>query len=248
MYRYSVRLFFLIIACMAFCSFPVFGEDEMFQDAAIGSEIDFEGGLEPLYISLGSICEPAKQLREKGLRKGAFPFDWMLSVNGDKLIEILEDDFTYFLDSRYLVPFVNNKVLLNTYYQLEFSHEGEWKKPYPYFQYTKLRAKYARRIERFRKIKKYKGPVYFFRQSWPLSTHPNYAFSHIANLEISEDYARRLFYALQRYFPKVDIRLIVINKNGGANHSRKYIDNAIVILPYSVSSIEDIPGLFSDTQ
>jgi len=52
---------------------------------------------EPIFVSLGSYCAPASLIRSSGFRKAAFPFDWNISLDGEKLIELLEDDFEHFL-------------------------------------------------------------------------------------------------------------------------------------------------------
>jgi hypothetical protein len=95
---------------------------EKFEDIKAG--INYESH-EPLVVSLGSFCGPASMIKTVGLRVGSFPFDWMLSVNGDKIIEILNSDFQNCLDRAYLEPFVNG-VLLHKKYHIEFSHEGDW--------------------------------------------------------------------------------------------------------------------------
>jgi tellurite resistance-related uncharacterized protein len=169
-----------------------------------------ETSTDPLFISLGSFCGPASSIRSAGQRKAAFPVDWMLSVDGEKIIEMLDTDFVHFTNPRYLSPFVNG-VLLNRHYHIEYSHEGVWTKENFFQNLSPFQEKYQRRIERFKKLRQYQGGVYFIRSAWALSTHPNYAFSSPANLEISEEYAERLYAALQRYFPQVDVYLIIKN-------------------------------------
>lgn len=171
--------------------------------------IDFKS-TEPLFVSLGSFCGPALTIQATGLRRGAFPLDWMLSVDGEKVIKLLDDNFLYFFNTAYLSPYVNG-ILLHKYYHLEFSHEGTWIGNTFFDNYPGFLEKYQRRINRFRKLNYYKGKIFFVRAAWPLSTHPNYAFSDPGNIEITEDYAIRLFNALKRFFPSADVHLIIIN-------------------------------------
>lgn len=200
--KFFLALFFSIILGNG-----LHGKDLEIQANCAG--IDFEC-TQPLFVSLGSFCGPASTIKTAGLRMGAFPFDWMLSVDGEKIIEILEDNFFHFFEKSYLKPFVNG-VLLQKYYHMEFSHEGVWNNQNFSQNFTDFLAKYQRRIERFRKLNNYKGKVFFMRQAWSLSTHPNYAFADPGNLEISIEYAQRLYRALEKFFPALDTYLIIIN-------------------------------------
>ena len=74
----------------------------------------------PLFVSLGSYCKPAHMLRFCNLRKVAFPFDWICSMDGNKLIEIIESDFNNFLNENFLIGYEHSGALLHTYYHLEF--------------------------------------------------------------------------------------------------------------------------------
>lgn len=44
------------------------------------------------YISIGNLCWSAHELRKKGLRKVAYPFDWNVT-NISSIIKIIENDF-----------------------------------------------------------------------------------------------------------------------------------------------------------
>ena len=169
-----------------------------------------ETSTDPLFVSLGSTCGPATAMRSSGVRKAAFPLDWMFSFDGDKIIEMLDTDFAHFTDPKYLTCSVN-RLILNTQYRLELPHDGVWSKTNFYRDLPPFQKKYQRRIERFRSLRNYHGKIYFVRCAWYLSTHRNFAFPSPGNLEISEEYAKRLYAALQRYFPKVDIYLVIRN-------------------------------------
>lgn len=170
-----------------------------------------------LFVSLGSTCTPAEALRSFGLRKSAFPFDWILSVDGMKVIELLDDNFAFFIDAKYLQPNTRNGILVHLRYHLEFVHEEKFihdedSLGAPYFKnLEEMQAKYARRVERFKQLRNFPGKVYFFRINWALSTHPHYAFPDEGNLHISVYYASQLFHALKRFFPELDFDLIIIN-------------------------------------
>jgi hypothetical protein len=140
--------------------------------------------------SLHAFCGPASSIQTAGGRKASFPLDWVLSVDGEKVIEMLEDNFLHFFDINLLEPFVTG-VLLQKYYHIEFCHEGDFSGVNFYYNMPAFFEKYYRRIQRFRKLNEYKGKVFFARSSWSLSTHPNYAFSDPGNLEISVDFSLR---------------------------------------------------------
>jgi hypothetical protein len=55
------------------------------------------------YISLGSDCSVAYQLGRNGLRRNAYPFDW-IRINGLEDIEkLIDTNFQYFFEPEYLV-------------------------------------------------------------------------------------------------------------------------------------------------
>ena len=67
------------------------------EDSTLGGDIEQQVNQEPLFISLGSTCTTAHMHRECGIRKAAFPFDWIVSFDSEKLIDILEENFLHFL-------------------------------------------------------------------------------------------------------------------------------------------------------
>lgn len=173
---------------------------------------------ETLFVSLGSYCAPASLARSCGHRKAAFPFDWNICLDGEKLIEIFDDDFAHFLNEDYLVPF-GWATLLNTRYHLEFVHDGSWDGENGSIYMPILQSKYRRRIERFQNLRNHRGKVFFIRAAYVYSTEDRNRFYKIKeNIEISEEYALKLYEAIKRYFPNLDFSLIIIN-----NHEHQYV-------------------------
>jgi hypothetical protein len=210
--------------------------------------VNLEPTAEPLYVSLGSICAPASMLREAGVRRAAFPFDWMISVDGEKLIELLENNFLNFLDQKYLKPFMNNGILLQNYYHMEFSHEGDWHNYNRVQKIEKLQNltdKFQRRITRFRNLNNYSGKVVFIRVAWPLSVHPNYAFADKGNLEISKEYALRLRNALKKLLPNLNFHLVIMNTSDASEIGIiKAADNVhIISKSIHVKQLDELIGL-----
>ena len=52
----------------------------------------------PIFVSLGSYCRPAHFLKGCKMRHAAYPFDWIMSFDGEGLIKALEEDFKHFLE------------------------------------------------------------------------------------------------------------------------------------------------------
>ncbi len=168
---------------------------------------------ETLFVSLGSYCAPASLVRTCGYRKAAFPFDWNILLDGEKLIQILNERFLHFLDTEYLVPF-NWATLLNTRYHVEFVHDGTWEEQNASVYMPILQSKYQRRIERFKNLKMHQGKVFFLRSAYFHSIVDKNRFYKIQeNIEISEEYAVRLHDVLRDFFPTLDFCLVIINNH-----------------------------------
>lgn len=194
---------------------PIYGDFETLG----GDDVDISAyNQEPIFVSLGSYCASAGAIKYCGLRKAAFPFDWNITLDGEKLIEILNDDFSNFLTEEYLVPF-GWATLLNTYYHIEFVHDGSWEGADFMFYMPILQSKYKRRIERFKKLREHQGHIFFLRSAYAHSLDDIHRFYRVKeNIEISEDYALRLHETLQNFFPKLNFTLIIIN-----NHEHEYV-------------------------
>src|SRR5258708_40057533 len=57
----------------------------------------------PLFVSLGGTCITAGMFRHFGLRDAAFPFDWMYTIDDVKLIELLDNNFTDFINPDFFI-------------------------------------------------------------------------------------------------------------------------------------------------
>ena len=149
--------------------------------------------------------------------QAAFPFDWITTLDSERFLQILEDDFAFFLDDQYLsVASEPAGSLLNTRYHVEFLHEGNFNGDGYAPNIQKLKSKYEKRIERFRSLAEYPGKVVFLRTAYEYSTtntHRTYLCSD--NLNITDEYAWKLYLILQNFFPKLDFILIVINNDQG---------------------------------
>ncbi len=201
---------------------------------------------EPLFVSLGSYCDPAHVLRLCNLRKAAFPFDWIISFDGEGLIEMLNDDFREFLKDEYLIPYGPAGHLLNTYYHSEFLHEGAFNGDAFQQNLEKLKIKYQRRIERFRELNEYQGKVFFIRAAYMYSaTDPNRYYKFRENLDITEGYSLRLYMALHQRFPNLDFTLVIMNDhNQNGIEERKLSDRLLMFRSNPFSGPMDKIELF----
>ncbi len=166
-----------------------------------GNEAITDKTFPPLFVSLGSNCDVAYSLEFSGLRHAAFPLDWLLTIDGNKFIELIENGFQHFLDEEFLAW--NNHVLVNSYYHIEFRHDFE---PLP-----ELREKYQRRIDRFYKLNEYQGKVFFIRIPYIEATNPTLYWPNEEALQISTDWANRLNSVLKKCFPNLDFILVITN-------------------------------------
>jgi hypothetical protein len=207
------KCFFLCFFLYATSFYCCYGDDlEISENANIHELIE-----EPLFVSLGSICEAAHILRGCELRKAAFPFDWITTIDSEKFLNILEEDFEHFLDEQYMVVADRGPgPLLHTYYHAEFLHDGDFRGDLYDPTMRRLKIKYQRRIDRFRNLATYSGKVFFIRTAFPSSTTDPHRYYFCAdNLEISDDYAWRLYHLLKERFPLLDFSLIILNTHKG---------------------------------
>jgi len=169
------------------------------------------------FISLGSSCDIALNLRKLDLRTEAYPFDWLLTLRHDPFITLLKEDFLHFLDQRDLVQHPKRPYKIeNTYYELEFTHDQLSKESLenPKKFQTELNAiqsKYLRRIHRFRGLNSYPGWVIFFRTAYDYTNHPEPYWKKEGIEKITKAQACELKEALDRYFPQLRFSLVIIN-------------------------------------
>lgn len=220
-----------------------------------GEDFEFEGNVNSnkpyALISLGCNCWQAQALRTEdtlelndtdfakifkanGLRDAAFPFDWLLTLDNDKLIQCLDERFQYFNEESYFVRY--DKICLeNTRYNFKFTHD--W--PYDGVQLTPerhkgqlafIKNKYTRRIARFEKLSNFKGKVFFIR-----------AFS--ADSDYNDQSSQKLYEALKRFFPDLNFTLVIIN---WSKHSIFKVTQNEWIKEYRITELTNFTLLYPD--
>ncbi len=109
-------------------------------------------------ISLGQNCLVASALAKHGLRSTSGPFDWCTSNFMQGVIPLIENDFADFMDYKNLAISHIDKAFDDTKYKINYSHDVKTSLDE---DYDLIREKYARRIDRFRKM--IKSPTCFIR-------------------------------------------------------------------------------------
>ena len=205
------------------------------------SDFEFEGELrfekKPLFVSLGSHCDVALSLRNCGLRKAAFPFDWLEMRNHDRFIMLLDEDFRRFLGEQFFNQHLIDPIFVeNFYYEIGFYHEWPfsdyWTDESRYQQQLQeIRTKYSRRIERFRQLRQFPGKV-FFVCCFNWDRH---------GLEkrraLNAEHAKKLNDALRRYFPLLNFTLVIVNY---IDSNVPAIENIEGVLEYQITKTKDL--------
>src|SRR5262245_43310694 len=105
-------------------------------------------------ISLGGSCQIAHQLRLNQIRSAAFPFDWIITPV-ESLCAFIESDFRDFLAPENLRLNVNmdpdppcvEDARYNVLFPHDFPHDVSFLR-----EIEHVKAKYQRRIDRFRTV------------------------------------------------------------------------------------------------
>lgn len=167
---------------------------------------------EVLCVNLGPDCFAAGYR----YRKAAYPFDWVLTLDSERFLEILEDDFKHYLDPTYYSTHTNGAII-HTYYHLEFRHEHD----------HEFYAKYKRRIERFRALADYQGKVVFLRRGYGGAEEPSFYWPNREALVISSEWAFKLNAILKKKFPSLDYYLGILNYPEDENYYFQIFDRLV---------------------
>lgn len=215
----------LLLFVTSFCS-PIFAGEVLDEER---KELSWDSK-EPLFISLGSDCYVAGNLVHIGYRRASFPFDWLLSLDHNAVINILDDNFKHFLNPSYYSLHTNGS-LINTYYHLEFRHEHD----------NDFIGKYGRRIDRFRRLNTYSGKIFFIRKAYKEDASTSSYWPCKELLKITFEQALELKHVLKKRFPNLDYTLVIVNLSGDKN-SIKVTDDIIFV---NTTVTEDIKVLLS---
>ncbi len=175
----------------------------------------------PLFVSLGADCLTASMMQLFGKRQAAFPLDWLVTMDDEGLIHLLNNNFQDFTNRAHLIAHpINSDKLVHYHYHIEFVHDWTsdyWQKTRYQEEFEKFQIKYQRRIERFQQLANYKGKVIFIRLLRPVHLPPELFWFDFSPNEDEKDYSFSLYAALRRLFPHLDFKLIVVIKTDTSN-------------------------------
>lgn len=100
------------------------------------------------YISLGFFCSVAMELERKGLRKASYPFDWVISDDFEKVLNLIENGFENYLNPDFLIQETIASHYFNNKTGIHFFHDFNEHEPLS-SQLSAVSTKYTRRIVRF---------------------------------------------------------------------------------------------------
>lgn len=218
------------------------------RDAEIAEYYHFR--LKPLFVSLGSHCEVAVKLRENLFRNIAFPFDWLLTFNHEKLIELLDHNFQHFFDEQYFFRHpIHQHIVENNYYEIEFRHDWPFTDLFSdslryQQQMQEIKSKYERRIERFKKLRDYSGKVFFIRAAYDFYNDPDPYWKRENINKQSAGQARELKNALDRFFPSLDFTLVIVNYQDEHAQAIEGIENVLEFKIRKTHKPEDYKAMF----
>ncbi len=172
------------------------------------SELKAEAKQNPLFFSLGSHCEIADMFGHYGLRHIAGPLDWVLTLDYERFLLLLENDFEGFVDERYLSQYPDTHVI-NSLYNIDFRHDWpdlDFEKHLP-----EVQARLKRRVDRILDLKRHEGKVYFIRGAFDTNINPYLPTITKECTKITPQDAQNIRTVLQKKYPNLDFILVVFN-------------------------------------
>ncbi len=93
-------------------------------------------GLDSTFISLGENCSSAWYLKQVGLKRASYPFDWIFS-SPEIVMDCIDDEFEKYLDKSFIEPKEDSMSAGHAYYHSNFfNHRNPLKseKDYSYYE------------------------------------------------------------------------------------------------------------------
>lgn len=173
-------------------------------------------------ISLGGACGVAGYAREFGIRKAAYPFDWLLTLDFNQVCKLIEERFEFFLVANVLQW--NGRGIKNVRYDLEFLHDFPTRENnevaaddgatgnvlHNFIDYLDgVKKKYAPRIARFFEALNGSNPVVFMR-------------THIDPIQ-----AQRFIDLMAIYYPNLNYTLVIIHRQMDEKYEWSFIPEVL---------------------
>ncbi len=101
---------------------------------------------EPTFISLGENCSSAWYLKQLGLKKASYPFDWVFS-SPEIIMDCIKDDFVKFLDQSQIIEKPDRRSAGHAYYHANlFQHKNPLLNPEHYAYYQRCCSRFLEKI------------------------------------------------------------------------------------------------------
>lgn len=154
-------------------------------------------------VSLGTACQAAWQLEGSGMRRFAYPFDWLVTpFHG--LIPFIANQGAGFLerDKLEIIKTLPGKAtflhVADLTYDIHFIHDFHGTESID--NYDKIKSKYERRIQRFFSLMQSNKKILFFR------------------VQVTRDEVIVLDNLIHTTYPNLDYTLVAINDSSDAEH------------------------------
>lgn len=165
------------------------------------------------FISIGRDCQAAKILQTFNIRKAAYPMDWMICNNFEKVSLAFQEDFIHFLNPKFLE--YKKTSIYNSHYEFYYNHFFPLKGMEAigevrvggildenFLSYLPIvKNVQGKRIDRLLNLLKSKDRIIFIR------THAN---SSEASIFVN---------TIKNKYPKLDFLLVVINEHNNSDQS-----------------------------
>jgi hypothetical protein len=129
-----------------------FIEEATIANKNLSAFLKCKGGQEQ-FVSLGENCSTAWYLKQSGLKKASYPFDWIFS-SPEIILDCINDSFTKFMDRSFIKPNKNNLSAGHLYYHTNlFNHRNPLKSDEDYNYYQRCCDRFLNLIQTENNIK-----------------------------------------------------------------------------------------------
>ena len=169
------------------------------------------------HVSLGGTCRVSLKLKEKGFRKGSYPFDWIV-ISLSQLTDMLENDFDGWVDRDNMVH-LQGEWYENTRYgtghKHEFKESTEDRGDHLYNftddeDFSKWQEEKSRRADRFTDLLDSDKKVIFVKRSRMAKTAGGYIPTRLDPFEELKSTCEFADY-LEKTYPKLNFDILFIN-------------------------------------
>lgn len=190
-------------------------------------------------VSLGFFCSTALELERIGLRSNSNPFDWVLSFDMSKVIELINNDFEDFLNIKYLKQYKSNRsYYMNDKYDIHFYHDFDRYKTLE-DQLDNISNKYKRRIRKFYQSIKSKTLFVRYISSQEECNYIEQNLSLINETLKKYNSQNSIIYIANKDINSNIIKIFYVEPDKDDTVSRRFIEKNSELESYMISDIYD---------